>query len=50
MTARGKLVARLTGAVAVAFLASDAARNIGGERLVVDAGCSAQHMPEDVDF
>ena len=35
---------------AVAFLASDAARNIGGERLVVDAGCSAQHMPEDVDF
>jgi len=37
-------------AEAVAFLASDAARNIGGERLVVDAGCSAQHMPEDVDF
>ena len=36
-------------AEAVAFLASDAARNIGGERLVVDAGCSAQHMPEDVD-
>ena len=29
-------------AEAVAFLASDAARNIGGERLVVDAGCSAQ--------
>ncbi len=37
-------------AEAVAFLASDAARNIAGERLVVDAGCSAQHMPEDVDF
>ena len=37
-------------AEAVAFLASDAARNVGGERLVVDAGCSAQHMPEDVDF
>ena len=36
-------------AEAVAFLASDAARNIGGERLVVDAGCSAHHMPEDVD-
>lgn len=36
-------------AEAVAFLASDAARNIGGEHLVVDAGCSAQHMPEDVD-
>ncbi len=37
-------------AEAVAFLASDAARNIVGERLVVDAGCSAQHVPEDVDF
>ena len=36
-------------AQAVAFLASDAAKNICGERLVVDAGCSAQHMPEDVD-
>lgn len=35
---------------AVAFLASDEARNICGERLVVDGGCSAQHMPEDVDF
>ncbi|MCQ2403901.1 MAG: SDR family oxidoreductase [Lentisphaeria bacterium] len=33
----------------VAFLASDASRNICGERIVVDAGCSAQHMPEDVD-
>lgn len=37
-------------AQAVAFLASDAARNICGERLVVDGGCSAQHLPEDVDF
>jgi NAD(P)-dependent dehydrogenase (short-subunit alcohol dehydrogenase family) len=37
-------------AQAVAFLASDAARNICGERLVVDAGCSAQHMPVDVDL
>ncbi len=37
-------------AEAVAFLASDASRNICGERLVVDAGCSAQHMPIDVDL
>lgn len=37
-------------AQAVAFMASDAARNICGERLVVDAGCSAQHMPVDVDM
>jgi NAD(P)-dependent dehydrogenase (short-subunit alcohol dehydrogenase family) len=37
-------------AQAVAFLASDASRNICGERLVVDAGCSAQHMPVDVDL
>jgi len=36
-------------AQAVAFLASDASRNICGERLVVDAGCSAQHMPADTD-
>lgn len=35
---------------AVAFLASDDSRNITGERIVVDAGCSCQHMPEDVDF
>lgn len=37
-------------AQAVAFLASDASRNICGERVVVDAGCSAQHMPVDVDL
>ncbi len=36
-------------AEAVAFMASDVSRNICGERLVVDAGCSAQHMPIDVD-
>lgn len=36
-------------AQAVAFLASDAAKNICGERLVVDGGCSAQHLPIDVD-
>ena len=34
----------------VAFLASDASRNMTGERIVVDAGCSCQHMPEDVDM
>ena len=30
---------------AVLFLASDQAANIHGARLVVDGGCSAQHMP-----
>ena len=36
-------------AEAVMFLASDAARAICGERLVVDSGCSIQLMPVDVD-
>lgn len=36
-------------AEAVAFLAGDASKNICGERLVVDGGCSAQHMPADID-
>lgn len=34
---------------AVLFLASDEAANITGARLAVDGGCSAQHMPRDVD-
>ncbi len=33
----------------VAFLASPDSGNMTGERVVVDAGCSCQHMPEDVD-
>lgn len=36
-------------ASAVLFMASDAAGNISGARLVVDGGCSAQHLPGDVD-
>lgn len=36
-------------AAAVLFLASNEASNIHGARLVVDGGCSAQHMPWDVD-
>lgn len=35
---------------AVAFLASDQAKSITGERLVVDGGCSAQLLPIDIDF
>ena len=33
----------------VAFLASDDSANITGEIVTCDAGCSCQHMPEDVD-
>ena len=36
-------------AKAVLFLASGEAANITGVRLVVDGGCSAQHMPPDID-
>ena len=34
----------------VAFLASDDSGNMTGEIVTCDAGCSCQHMPEDVDF
>ena len=34
----------------VAFLASDESSNMTGEIVTCDAGCSCQHMPEDVDF
>lgn len=34
---------------AVAYLASEDSRNVCGARLVVDGGCSAQHMPIDAD-
>ena len=33
----------------VAFLASDESSNMTGEIITCDAGCSCQHMPEDVD-
>lgn len=35
---------------AVLFMASEESKVINGSRLVVDGGCSAQHMPIDVDF
>ena len=34
----------------VAFLASPESGNMTGEIVTCDAGCSCQHMPEDVDF
>ena len=34
----------------VAFLASEDSGNMTGEVVTCDAGCSCQHMPEDVDF
>ena len=36
-------------AQAAMFLASDHAANISGTRLVVDGGCSAQHLPIDAE-
>jgi NAD(P)-dependent dehydrogenase (short-subunit alcohol dehydrogenase family) len=45
----GREAAAADIAQAVMFLASDQAKNITGTRLIVDGGCSAQHMPEDVD-
>ena len=37
-------------ALAVAFLASEDASSITGERLVVDGGSTAQHLPIDIDI
>lgn len=37
-------------AQAVLFFASERSGNATGSRLVVDGGCSAQHMPADVDM
>ena len=34
----------------VAFLASEDSRNMAGEIVTCDAGCSCQHMPADVDI
>ena len=34
----------------VAFLASEDSRNMAGEIITCDAGCSCQHMPLDVDM
>jgi len=34
----------------VAFLASEESGNMTGEIVTCDAGCSCQHMPEDVDY
>ncbi len=34
----------------VAFLASSDSANMTGEIITCDAGCSCQHMPEDVDY
>ena len=34
----------------VAFLASEDSANMTGEIVTCDAGCSCQHMPEDVDY
>ena len=43
--ARGSDIANV-----VAFLASDDSSNMTGEIVTCDAGCSCQHMPEDLDL
>ena len=43
--ARGSDIANV-----VAFLASDDSSNMTGEIVTCDAGCSCQHMPEDIDL
>ena len=46
------MIAEITGmdiANVVAFLASPDSGNMSGEIVTCDAGCSCQHMPEDVD-
>ena len=48
-TPLGKEATGAEVAAAVMFLASDKASNIHGTRLVVDGGCSVQHMPCDID-
>jgi NAD(P)-dependent dehydrogenase (short-subunit alcohol dehydrogenase family) len=45
----GKEASGVDIANAVLFMASDEAANVHGARLVVDGGCTAQHMPAALD-